>query len=285
MGREIRRVPLNFDWPLNKVWQGYLNPHFKECPEALKNNCHTGSSNAGKWLEAITRLIALIGEEAFENKPEYHAHFAKTGRIYPHPYLEEWGMAPRTSTPREVIEKIREIPDTKGRMREHYKYNREHPPKLLELDAEILQLVQGLIGGKGFVGGMAGSSNSYEVHRKLLEVAGLDGERWGICKVCNGDGLDPAVKEVYEAWSRESPPEGPGYQLWETTSEGSPISKVYATEDAFKAYLIGEGYSEEAATNFCKTGWAMSGLIVIDEEGVPKAYKDIESCAVSGATK
>lgn len=24
MGRELRRVPMDFDWPMNKVWPGYL---------------------------------------------------------------------------------------------------------------------------------------------------------------------------------------------------------------------------------------------------------------------
>jgi hypothetical protein len=35
MSREIRRVPLDFDWPLNEVWAGYRNPYFKhrkDCP-------------------------------------------------------------------------------------------------------------------------------------------------------------------------------------------------------------------------------------------------------------
>ena len=26
MGRELERVPLDFDWPLNRPWRGYINP-------------------------------------------------------------------------------------------------------------------------------------------------------------------------------------------------------------------------------------------------------------------
>src|SRR5689334_12540536 len=26
MGRKLMRVPMDFDWPLKKVWEGYLNP-------------------------------------------------------------------------------------------------------------------------------------------------------------------------------------------------------------------------------------------------------------------
>jgi hypothetical protein len=35
MGREIKRVALDFDWPLDEIWHGYLNPHYaesRECP-------------------------------------------------------------------------------------------------------------------------------------------------------------------------------------------------------------------------------------------------------------
>src|SRR3990172_2402065 len=35
MGREIRRVPMDFDWPLNKVWQGFINPHWKKHCDCL----------------------------------------------------------------------------------------------------------------------------------------------------------------------------------------------------------------------------------------------------------
>ena len=27
MGRELKRVPLDFNWPLNQVWKGYLSPY------------------------------------------------------------------------------------------------------------------------------------------------------------------------------------------------------------------------------------------------------------------
>jgi hypothetical protein len=27
MGRIVKRVPVQFRWPLNRVWKGYINPH------------------------------------------------------------------------------------------------------------------------------------------------------------------------------------------------------------------------------------------------------------------
>ena len=43
MGRELRRVPLDFNWPLNKVWEGFCNPHGLPCPEDNKT-CFNGST-------------------------------------------------------------------------------------------------------------------------------------------------------------------------------------------------------------------------------------------------
>lgn len=37
------------------------------------------------------------------------------------------------------------------------------------------------------------------------------------------------VEQLYEEWKDYDPPEGPGYQLWETCSEGSPVSPVFAS--------------------------------------------------------
>lgn len=48
MGREVKRVPVGFDWPLNKVWQGYLMPerlHEDKCPD-----CQNGYSSQAQHL-------------------------------------------------------------------------------------------------------------------------------------------------------------------------------------------------------------------------------------------
>jgi hypothetical protein len=81
------------------------------------------------------------------------------------------------------------------------------------------------------------------------------------------------VKAKYDAWEEEPPPEGEGWQLWETVSEGSPISPVFPTKETFIDYLVGQGYSREAAINFSESGWAPT---LVQTGG--KFLKDIESC-------
>ena len=49
MGRELKRVPLGFDWPLNKAWDGYINHHYKKSHKC--DLCDgTGSSPCARVL-------------------------------------------------------------------------------------------------------------------------------------------------------------------------------------------------------------------------------------------
>lgn len=48
MGREVKRVALDFHWPIKKTWKGYLNPHYRKCPD-----CETGSTRAMDRLEDL----------------------------------------------------------------------------------------------------------------------------------------------------------------------------------------------------------------------------------------
>lgn len=41
MGRTLKRVPMDFDWQINKVWEGYINPHYKKCPHCDHGYSHT----------------------------------------------------------------------------------------------------------------------------------------------------------------------------------------------------------------------------------------------------
>lgn len=271
MGRELRRVPLDFAWPLNKTWEGFLNPHFKPCP-GENVTCFGGYSAAGKWLEAVARLITLIGNEAAD--APCAEEFKRRGRLYPHPYLEEWQQAPRTDVPRSVHASLHAIDDTRTRMRMLHDYLGRNPPKLLPLTREFADLVKGLTGHEP--GGFGGCGAEYELTEKLKAAAGITNERWGVCPICDGHAQDPASRAVYEAWEEVPPPEGHGYQLWETVSEGSPVSPVFATEGDFIRYLIREGYSEGAARNFVKSGWCMSGSII---DGVLR--QNIETCGDS----
>ena len=57
--RELKRVPLEFDWPLHKVWDGYLNPYYKECPK-----CENGFSKVAERInKGLNNIVYGVGEE------------------------------------------------------------------------------------------------------------------------------------------------------------------------------------------------------------------------------
>lgn len=269
MGREVRRVPLDFDWPLKKTWKGFVNPHFKRC-EA--KDCHGGETTAAAWVSALAHFIAMLGEEAA--RAPHADELRRRGQIYPHPYLTSWGPAPYEQTPAELCEALEAAgEDSERRRRVYVEYRRRHPPKLLPLSEGLVDFVSGLAGRRIGPGPFNGNPE-VEIFYALLKAAGIKKRSgWEQCDACGGTGIDASVREAYEAWEPEEPPSGPGWQLWETVSEGSPISPVFATREEFVHHIAQSGYTRAAADAFVTSGWAPSGVI---EDGVVR--DGIASC-------
>lgn len=250
MGRELRRVPVDFDWPLNKVWVGFVNPHHRPCPRVAEGDCHGGATSAALWLDGVARMIAMLGDHVDEAP---HAEALRARRVlWPHPYLVASAFSPTVRYPSDLE------PHDLGA------YRREHPPwsRVLPFTEELGQLVDGLGGAerRGLLG-----REAYPIVKVIKGAAGIDPRgSWGTCEVCRGSGLDPAVEAAYDAWEVEPPPVGDGWQLWTTTNEGAPISDVYPTREAFVEYLVREGYSRVAAERFCDVGWTSTGMITPD---------------------
>lgn len=250
MGRELRRVPLDFDWPLNQRWTGFVNLHRKPCPEDGKT-CFRGLTAAGRWLESVLRLMGVISEEGqYDEIPKDQRN---PERLFPHPYLVEFPQAPTLDTP----------PEIQGQgARAVYRWWESLAPgeRIVLPTMEFTRFFRALCEEKepprcNF------NMNTWRAQERLLELAGMP-KTWGICQVCDGDAMDPAVKEAYEAWEKTPPPTGEGWQLWETVSEGSPISPVFKTADELVDWMVQHShFSREAAEHFVHgPGWAPSGV-------------------------
>jgi hypothetical protein len=239
MGRELKRVALDFDWPRDEVWEGYINPHFKKCP-----TCKNGQTEARNQLERLASLITWLGYSTMRGGHNWHPMFESTHISRP--------IDPKLF---EVINGL----VLAGSKIKQAKYRTRKP--------------EGLSG--------LGSGDDYSITLLLLRNAGLPLD-WGICPECHGDDIDPKVKVAYDAWKKTEPPVGDGYQVWETVSEGSPISPVFETSEACVTWLISEGYSRSAAEAFVKQGWVPS-MIMINAPGKPvQIFKDIESADFKG---
>jgi hypothetical protein len=92
------------------------------------------------------------------------------------------------------------------------------------------------------------------------------------CAACEGQGSMekyPGQRAEAEAWEPTNPPEGEGWQLWETVSEGSPITPVFASKEELARYIATPAYTwshgakitYEQALSMVDAGWAPSMIV------------------------
>lgn len=233
MGRELKRIALDWTWPVGKVWEGYVCNVGRPCP-AHGEDCWGGQTAAAWWVSALGRFIDLLGEDA--------ADPTRRG-IWPHPYIQDFPQAPGEG----------------GRM---------HPltPQL----ADFVAAFRGCRAEDMRGGLLASRAQSKPAWRTLYRIARLP-KGWGVCAVCNGHDIHPDDLAALEAWEPTEPPAGEGWQLWETVSEGSPITPVYPTAEALIEHMTRPsrdghawdcGYSRETAEAFVRgAGWAPSAIV------------------------
>lgn len=221
MGRELKRVPLDFKWPENKVWEGYLNPHYDHNHQCHACNGH-GSTMASQRLEDLISLLMLSGNDA------------KRGSC--HPYFINAPL--------------------------HKSQGKICGPDMIELTTALAGREPSFMGHD--------ACDRLSARNKIIAAAGLPDD-WGTCNVCEGSGTiwdSPEDEKAAEEWERTEPPIGDGFQIWETVSEGSPISPVFATPEELARYMTGsrwggdKGCSYETWLNFINgPGWAPSMVI------------------------
>lgn len=253
MSREVRRVPLGFDWPLNKVWGGYVLPDNlkpRRCPD-----CESGATAAAEWLYAFCRRIQGLGDDIRDQR---------AGKPM-HPYLAE---DPNAHTTRGAID--------------HATKRWTELPRIIRPSADIIPLLAGLTDRTEdqILHPLTGD-HSYRILMKIVAAAGLDPDAWGLCTTCSGE----AVIEAYEgqaadaeAWSSTEPPAGDGWQMWETVSDGSPVSPVFPTAEALAAWMSHPDrgrhqVSPDVAARFIRAGWAPTAA---SDPNTPGAVSGIE---------
>lgn len=259
MGRQVRRVPVDFDWPVNEIWGGFLMPDkFDEdpCPSCYaldylgNQRSGTGETAAAKWVHAALYLIGMMADDiraqSFEGTEHQFTQFGDD-RSKLHPYLA-------------TLQGVNV-------------YEHRRP------SADIIDLVAGITGRDNAVSFGTGSDFAWKGRAALQSAAGLS-EDWGTCPTCKGHGsIEKYVgqRAEGEAWSEEDhdPPTGEGWQLWETVSEGSPISPVFDSPEGLAQWMSSPAYcmgisqpmEYEAALRFVVgDGWAPS--MVLTSSGV-----------------
>lgn len=278
MSREVRRVPLDFDWPLKEIWPGYLQPD-----DLDGEKCAT-CDGSGYSEYARMQQARWYGNLPFDP--------AETGSPR---------LTPTTPAVRAFAERnVQHSPDFYGRgelavLREGARlanlWNGMWSHHLAQVDVDALVEAHRLMDfthtwkkGDGWqpviptptvtaaqvnewsLSGMAHDSiNCSVVVRAACERAGQP----AVCADCDGHGSRERYegqRAEAEAWEPTSPPAGEGYQLWETTTEGSPASPVFATGEELAQWMsrnpcgfAGAAISLDTARKWVAgTGWSPS---------------------------
>ncbi len=207
MGREMKKVPIDFNWPLNKVWKGYINPFTSTSCAACEGS---GLNPATKKLsdDWYTHL-RTDGQEGWQ----HHLDKDDVRALLRADRLWDFTRVPLTEKQRETVRrKVARggnswLPKSNG-----------YIPTADEVNAW----------SRRFFG--HDSINQMICVKAKAKRLGI----YGLCATCKGEGdiwESPKTKKLSQEWEMEEPPVGDGYQLWETTSEGSPVSPVFRTLD------------------------------------------------------
>lgn len=249
--RDVKRVPLDFDWPLNKVWEGYI------LPESLREErCETCDGSGAspearhltdRWYGKVPFDPAETGSTPFTpDTPEVRA-FAERNVAHAPDYYGTGEAA--------IEREARRLVSFWNEAWCHH-LSQDDVAVLVE-EGRLLDFTHTFVRGEGWkpiepvptvtaeavnrwslVGFGHDSINCWVVVRAACKRLGVPEE----CADCNGHGYTeryPGQRAEADAWTPVEPPAGEGWQLWETASEGSPVSPVFETPDALATWCEG----------------------------------------------
>jgi hypothetical protein len=243
MGRELKRVSLDFKWLVNQIWKGYYHPF-----RALKCNSCDGTGMSPEYKKLSDDWY---GFERPKNKWCNKITQDEVQALVDAGRLMGFTRVPITEEQKAIVEeKIKNggnsrLPENNG-----YIPTAEEVNKWAET---------------GFGHDAINQCICVEQRAKRL---GIENE---LCEYCQGEGRFYAtenIKKMSEEWESIEPPKGEGYQIWETVSEGSPISPVFDTPEKLAKYMSEHKWGADHGTpyetwlSFIKDyGWAPSGII------------------------
>jgi hypothetical protein len=320
--REVKRVPLDFDWPRGEVWGGYLMPDklgeepcgaccYDRAPSSMDRlfpqpRSGNGYSPHGNYLHDLwygyvpfdpagygsarltpdTPAVRAFAERNVSRDPGFYGAISRAdalrniahhkhaqgriaqaeleGRLTRIAFIEQQD-GPAAQIEAAIVREATRLADMwngqwchhlnqddvnalveAGRLRDFtHTWSRENgwqekEPPFIPTAAQVNEWS---LRGMGHDSINAGICVRARCEREGFEVE---------CPACHGHGSTeryPGQRAEAEAWEPVEPPAGDGWQLWETTSEGSPSSPVFATAEELAAWCEGN------ATAFADIHW------------------------------
>lgn len=256
MGRQVKRVPVGFGWPQGETWPGYLLPDW-----LTEQGC--SACGEGGWSPRAQELY----DRWYGNAP-----------FRP----EDNGSTPLTADTHEVRElarrnanHARDLGHTCDEDREAQRladlFNGQWSYHLNEDDVAALAAARYVkddatveeVNRAAITDPL--SRCSTHAHRCIIAVCDREGVT-SECPACGGHGSVekwPGQRATADAWEGFDPPTGDGWQMWENTSEGSPMSPVFETADALIDWLVDTGASYFGSTTASREQWR---AVVMNDE-------------------
>lgn len=285
MGREVRRVPPDFDWPQDKVWDGFLMPerlHGDQCPD-----CESGRSPRAQELHDIwygylpfhpsqtgstpfrtdTPAVRAFAERNVAHSPEYYGTGKDAIDREARRLLSHWNGMWMHHIDQDDVDALVEA----GRLMDFtHTWSRETgwQPKDPPATPTAAEVNVWSLSGFGHDG-----INAIVVVSARCEREGVP-ERCATCEGRASVEAYPGQRADADAWEPTDPPTGNGWQLWETVTEGSPCSPIFADAEGLAQWLTTEEAglarcsSIETAREFVGVGWAPTGVMA-DGEYMP----------------
>ncbi|MEU4234893.1 hypothetical protein AB0F17_62360 [Nonomuraea sp. NPDC026600] len=226
MSVEVRRVPLNFDAALGKVWNGYMLPEelrLLPCPA-----CRRGYTAAREWVDALAFLLLMLPDET----PAAAVRKRARGRSAAmHPFVASLMERP-SERPDDGIEEL--TAGLAGR-----------PPRDGDHDdLDVMKASRAIVAAAGLDPDVWGVCNRCG-GRAQIEAY-------------------PGQRDQAGAWEPTPPPSGEGWQLWNTAGDPAPVTPVFANADELVDHLVRhDGYREAAARQVVADGGSVGSLWMI----------------------
>lgn len=280
MGREVKRVALDADLPIGEIYSGYLMPTELQ-PDPC--TCYIGYSEFGErlhrqWygqapfdpsmtgsqpitpdcpgvLDNCRRKIEWSRQNPLQGQsPDFYDRlYGTTGeatvRVEAERMCRFWNSYWSCHLDQETVDAI-DAAEGFGSLTHDFdkterKWVRRDPTR--KLTAREVSLYNALA-PMGVSGGMGIAMRIMaERHGQSLS-----------CSICGGEGSIFRTEEqraAHDAWEATEPPVGEGWQMWETVTEGSPISPIFETPEELARYLAASEDSGIAGRRVSYDSW------------------------------
>ena len=205
MGKSLKRVPMDFKYPLNQTWKGYINPYKSiECK----------ACNGSGFNEATMKL----------NKEWYT--YSDNGKI-----IEGWQYNLEQDEVQALLNANRLWDFTRVAINNEQKEIIKQ--KIKEGGNSWLPFNNGYIPTANEVNVWAKIGFGHDTTNRIIcvKTRAMRLGVFGICSYCDGEGeawYSDEIRKLYDECKQYDPPIGDGYQLWELEQ---PISSVFLTLD------------------------------------------------------